>query len=238
MNKLSALGIARIVRAVADPLNHPRLDAAAPELVASLEAGLTCYAALDLIHAGDRLAQIRFTPRFTPRGAGERLTAMAAFQFVEETAAAALEIATCAVRVARAAALAQAVIDIAAAGGTVPVDADFAQLLEISPEGAAASLRNLAAAVAAGHPATIASIEPAAGPPPRIEANYARHLGDASATLIEAIADLDARNARAEIGKLLDGLVDACILRPPTPDGVKLNGDIICARDAYRGGAR
>lgn len=169
MNKLSALGIARIIRAVADPLNHARLDAEVTELVASLEAGLTCYAILDLVQIRDQLVQIRFSPRgHAPR----RLQALVAYRFVELPAAFALEVSLECVRIARAAAMAQVVINIDAAGGTVPADVDFAHLLEISPEGAAAWLHNLAAAHAAGDSLVV----PRARAAPGLAARSARAL--------------------------------------------------------------
>lgn len=136
MNKPSAMAIARLVRAVADPSNYNRLDATAAELVASLEAGITCYAAVT------QRSQIRFSPRErrlddpVPRGARHGLRVAASFQFVDEFAPAALAFAIEATRISRAAMMAQAVIDIAAAGGTIPDDTDFAQLLEIDERAA------------------------------------------------------------------------------------------------------
>jgi hypothetical protein len=150
MNKSSAMAIARLVRAVADQSNLSQIDATSADLVSSLEAGIACRAAVS------RRSQIRFLPRDrrlddpVPRGDRHGLQVAAAFQFVEEFSPAALAFAIETTRVARAAAMAQVVIDIDATGGTVPADVDFTQLLEISSEGAAAWLHNLAAAHAAG----------------------------------------------------------------------------------------
>lgn len=144
------MAIARLVRAAADPSRLSRLDADSADLVSALEAGIACRAAVT--HG----SQIRFAPRDrrlddpVPRGSRHGLQVAVTFQFVEVSASAALTFAIEATRVARAAAMAQTVIDIAAAGGTVPADVDFAQLLEIRPEGAAARLHSLSAAHAAG----------------------------------------------------------------------------------------